>query len=163
MKKAIYFFLLSSLVFTLATAQIEVEADERSETEIGITFVRPITPNPDNLPGGMNSEEHNGNTDNNNEETNNTQDEQHENTTNYSSNQSVSLPFQKVEVTTLLNKKEDHNSKYSIPEDKNFTLGSQVKSYPSTGEKSDHFLKWIGGILLILCVWLWRKKMKEVI
>lgn len=162
MKKGTHVFLLSSLVFTLATAQVEVEANQKSETDVDVTFVRPITPNPDNLPGGTNPEGNNGNSNSNNEETNNIQGGGLEHTTNGSSNQSGPSSFNREELTTLLNRGKNNSSKHSLSEDKNLTLGSQVKSYPSTGEKFAHLLKWSGGFLLIFCVWLWRKRTKEV-
>lgn len=165
MKKSTHVFLLSSLVFTLATTQMDVEANQQSETEVDVTFVRPITPNPDNLPGGTNPDGNNGNSDSNKEETNNIQDGGLANTPNHSNNQSGPSSSNREELTTLLNKEKNQSSKHSLSEDKNLALGSQVKSYPSTGstgEKFAHLLKWSGGFLLILCVWLWRKTTKEV-
>ena len=158
MKIIIRYILLSSFMLPMLTVQ--ADASQKAETEVEVTFVRPIKPNPDQLPGGGHVEESNGTT-GNKEEVDMSSNEQTTSSLSTSNTSSTKFSDPNREEIALTNKTQNVNNSSSITKNYQPSLASQASNFPETGTKINELSRWIGGILLIVSALLWKKQRRE--
>ncbi|WP_157072111.1 LPXTG cell wall anchor domain-containing protein [Enterococcus pernyi] len=157
MKIIIRCILLGS--FLLPMFAVQADASQKAETEVEVTFVRPIKPNPEQLPGGGHVEESNGTT--GTEEVDVSSNEQTASSLNTSNTSATMFFDQNREDIVLTDKTQNINNSSSITENYQPSLVSQASNFPETGTKINELSRWIGGILLIVSALLWKKQRRK--
>lgn len=154
------YVLLISFMLLLGTVQ--AEASQKAETEVEVTFLRPITPNPEQLPGGSHAGETNETLENNQEDTTSASEEIKRPAGSLNQQPSVLSDSNSQGLTGII-KTQNANSSASTTQKKQSVLSSQEVRYPETGTTLHVLSKWVGVILALLAALGWKKTKKEVV
>ncbi|PQD35753.1 hypothetical protein [Enterococcus durans] len=160
MKKSMQYILLSSFMLLLGTVQ--AEASQQAETEVEVTFLRPITPDPEQLPGGSHAGETNETLESNEEEETISESEEIKGAAG-SFNPPASVLDSNRQGLIGTNKTQNVKSAASTTQKKQSVRSSQAVRYPETGTTLHMLAKWVGGIFVLLAALGWKKTKREVV
>ncbi|KAA9179198.1 hypothetical protein F6X86_06550 [Enterococcus durans] len=160
MKKSMQYILLSSFMLLLGTVQ--AEASQQAETEVEVTFLRPITPDPEQLPGGSHAGETNETLESNEEEETIPESEEIKGAAG-SFNPPASVLDSNRQGLVGTNKTQNVKSAASTTQKKQSVRSSQAVRYPETGTTLHMLAKWVGGIFVLLAALGWKKTKREVV